>query len=609
MKRFLIFGFILFLGLVWLADPGFSAPRTESYRSEATAGMFRTEFDRLSDNPAYVGAKLDYKEYENSITKEKTNIFTMADSLNDNGRFIAGGIGDPGLGFLGGIGGLIEIGLQTSPQSLYYDTGIIGNTQVDFNYDYDGKAELNDVYYNDTDGDGEFDEREVLSAEEERYNEDDHLNVKLAAGGAQFGSMTFGVSFERNTDMYGSSSSTGETIRKGGHTYIQENIVDDTLLSKETRSFDQTRTVLPVNYLLTLGAIIPMGGFIETIDAELMINYLQLEIDEDNKDKRVVTDPGIEKVTYTGNSLDWDAVISDNEKRDGLQYGLKVKTREKLFGFDAVTYISWLAGGLTPNKDRKTVYQDYDTGENYDHDYPGNSLEDLRQSEKGTYKYSGDGIAANEIEAGIILRKNITENLLGGIGFAYWFYSSTNEYTRKTVYKQVHVENDGDGVDDGNDYTMETTGSYTDKFTDTEVINAFVVPIGLEYQATPTLCWRIGVVHVTAITNTASKWERGNIRERWEDYDYADVPGNETDSDGPASTTSDDLNIGSFEYNTEERSGKETKVNYSQENSYYFGIGYAVENCVQLDVILTGSSDRFEIDAGDISMSATYVIQ
>ncbi len=610
MKRFLVLIFTFFLGLALLTDSAFSAPRSESYRSAATAGMVKSEYDRLSDNPAYVGMKLNYLEYNNSITKGKTNIFTVADGLNDDGRFIAGGIGDPGFGFIGGIGGYVELGINTNPYNCSYNTGAVGpnNLQINFGGQYEGSAEGSAVYYDDTIGGDEYDQAEVLTAKEEYYNKDSHANAKIAAGGIQVGDMTFGASFERNTDSL-NGASTGETTRKGGYSYTQEDIIQDLLLYSESRSFDQSYTVSPVNYLLTLGGVIPIGGFIEVIEAMVMVNYLQNEIKEDNSEKSVTNDPGVLRTTNPGNSLDGDAMIYDSQKQDGLQYGLGVLTREKLFGFNASTFVYWISGGLTPNKERTTVYKDYNTADNYSYYYPGNPGVVDSGSVTGTYKYSGGGISANTIIAGITLRKNFTESLAGGVGFSYTIYMSENKYTRKAVYKESYVVNDGDGVADNNDYTETLSGSYTDKFTDTETTQVFTMPIGFEYQATPTLCWRMGVIHTTMLTKTSSKWERGKVRDLYDDYDYADIPGNETDSDDAAvDGHSSSESVGSFVYDTTERSRMEKRTYNTQNNDYFFGIGYSVEKCVQIDVLLT-SNDEFAVDAGYISMSATYVVQ
>ena len=68
MKRFiLIITFIAFC-FSFLNVPVFSLDRTNSYRNMGTAGFFKSEYDKLSDNPAYVGAKLDFIDYKSTIT-------------------------------------------------------------------------------------------------------------------------------------------------------------------------------------------------------------------------------------------------------------------------------------------------------------------------------------------------------------------------------------------------------------------------------------------------------------------------------------------------------------------------------------------------------------
>ena len=117
------------------------------------------------------------------------------------------------------------------------------------------------------------------------------------------------------------------------------------------------------------------------------------------------------------------------------------------------------------------------------------------------------------------------------------------------------------------------------------------------------------MIHTTMLTKTSSKWERGKVKDLYDDYDYADIPGNEPDSDDAAvDGHSSSESVGSFVYDTTERSRMEKRTYNTQSNDYFFGIGYSVEKCVQIDVLLT-SNDEFAVDAGYISMSATYVVQ
>jgi hypothetical protein len=194
MKRCLTLILALAIGLIWLAEPARSVPRTDSLRSQATAGMFKHEYDRLADNPAYVGTALTYLDYEGSITKGKDQLFTTTDGLNTDGRFLIGGMGNFGFG---GIGGYVELGTQTTPYNLRMSPSY-SYTSVNLT-SMEGNGEATDVYLG---GPGTYyDERETMYAEEERSNTDDHLNAKLAVGGIGVAGLTLGARFERNTDV------------------------------------------------------------------------------------------------------------------------------------------------------------------------------------------------------------------------------------------------------------------------------------------------------------------------------------------------------------------------------------------------------------------------
>ncbi|MDY6934427.1 MAG: hypothetical protein SVZ03_09430 [Spirochaetota bacterium] len=593
MNKYISSVFVIIIGLVFLSGPLYSIPRAESYRSEATAGFFKAEYDRLSENPAYVGAKLDYLEFHGSITKERNNLYTTMDGLNTDGRLLLGGIGTPN-SF--GIGGYVELGYQTTPQSISYNPSI-SNTNVSLIGS--GTLEGSDVYLT---GPGDYYEtRERLYAEEEKYTTDNHINAKVAVGGLQLEDLTFGISLERHTDDL-SGGSTGETTDKGGYNYAVERLSDGHISGTINALFDNKTTIEPTNYLLTLGLIIPIGDAIEEIEVEGHLNYLLYEHKENNSGTTVLTDTGNEITTSTY-SRDGDNLISDEIESKAMQYGLTVQARKELFEWSATPYFSWISGGISVYEDRTTIYRDSSSTI-----FPTLSTYESWNIATGTEKYEGDGLVRNQFDVGLLMRKQ-KENLLIGFGLAFSLTMSEDEFSRTSTFQEVARSDDGDGVDDPTDLTRTDTGYYTDDYTVAEKTQSISIPIGLEYQATPTLCWRLGAIHVTTITTVETKWERTNISDLYRDEDRDDIPGNETDNDGLLNAnTSGTQTIGSYSFNTESRGDRDYSKTYEQHNYYYLGLGYAIQNTVQIDVVMTShGTNYFEIEDMAWDISATYI--
>ncbi len=608
MKRFVVLIFTLLVGLAFLADSADARPRDYSYRSAATAGMYKAEYDRLYDNPAYVGAKIKYPEYQSSITKEKNQLYTTIDNLNTDGRFLLGGIGDPGLGFIGGIGGYVELGMQTTPQ-------YVGNTYTEgltsVTIDGDGAEEGSSVYVEDNTGDDIYDVRETLKANEESYWTDNHINALVAVGGIDLGGFVIGASLERNTDDMVFGDNTGELSHKGGYSYTNERLSDGHITDREKGSFDNKITAEPQNYLLTIGGMMDSkgmaGGLIDTIEAMLAVNYLHYESKEDNSGKVTDTDPGNETLTYsypwtTGASGEAN-LKSDEIAGDAWQLGVKLQARQEIGTWASTIYLMWMMGGLSPNQDRKMVYL-YSEAETY----PNLAEYENSRKQTGTEKYSGDGLTENNFQVGWLLRKK-KENLLMGIGIIYSLSSTEDKYTVKSRYSDVERNNDGDGVVDAADFTLTRTGAVTDKHTDSELEHSASIPMGLEYQATPTLCWRIGAVHTTSVRYVENKRKRTDASAVYYDEDYENIPGDETTNDGidNASTTTD-YTVGSYNFNTEDRSDRNYRKYSTQSNTYYFGLGYTIEDPLQIDVLMTsGSNGSFVIQDMSWDISVTYI--
>ncbi len=610
MKKCLILLFTLTIAFIWLAGPVASRPRQESYRSEATAGFFKAEYDRLSDNPAYVGAKLDTLDFDNSITKEKNNLYTTLDNLSPDGRFLLGGIGNPGLPVIGGIGGYIELGLQTNPQNLYWNPNAPGGNLDNVVLSGSGTQEAGHVHNLDSTGgtNDEYDLRETLDANEERYRTENYINAKVAVGGIKFGGLILGASFERNTDDMFFNNTPGEITDKGGYTYVSDRLTDGFVDLTETASFDNTTIISPVNYILKAGLIMEIGALFKEIEAVLTLGYLNYEYTENNDGSTINTETGndiqINNMPVKNGSSGLNNLESDEYKTSALQIGVDVQALLELFGWEATALIAWETGGLSQNEDRTQVYKNHMSTL-----FPNLATYEQWVDETGTIKYEGDGLSRNEFTIGLLMRKK-KENLLLGYGIAVSMEMSEDKYSLTNDYRRVTRANDGDGLVEASDLYSYRTGSYTDDHTDSTLEYNFIIPIGLEYQATPTLCWRAGAVHITSITTQERKRTRGSVSDLYDDFDRDDISGNEDTNDGIVNTsTTPSANIGgNYSFQTEDRGSRSYEKTYTQANIYFLGLGYTIEDPLQVDVLMTGGSgNSFQIEDMAWDISITYI--
>ncbi len=549
-----------------------------SYRSQATGGLFKQEVDRIYDNPAYIGAKLDgnvYLEYEKSMTKEKTNVYTGLAGYNGDNRYLLGCSSRMGDRY--GLAGLLEVGINETPQ---YFSSNLNVPPFNVTITGTGKAESIQASYTDTNSDQIFDHKVSLSASREYYTEENIVNGIFGLGGYALGGMTVGFSFERNVD--GSFDTYGASINPS-YVYTATNLLNGFVSSSIDHKEAAKNSTDIVNYIARLGAVIPMGGM--PLEGILTVAL---------NDRETSTTRSIDETRVTGGlSTDYsssgtDSTISD----DGYTLGLQLQTRTEFMNFKAQPYFSWTLGGNSPNESGHNTTNGYTESV-----LTGNSEYVSRSTTTNTTTYDGDGITRNVLALGSNFRKYLAEDLLLGLGAEYQFTRSSNKYKGSYTARTVAVFNNGNGLVDLSDYTRTTTESYRDSYEDKVTGHVFQLPIGLEYAATPTLSFRLGYMFTALFDKTDSRRNRSNLNASYWDYDYDAIPGNETTYDSLASTTA-----------TTAAASHTVEKNRDMVNTYSAGVGYNLADKVQLDLtFMSGWGNYNDLNTLMIMTSATFV--
>lgn len=598
MKKYLVIPLtLIFSALLYLT--AFAFPRSTSYRDQTTAGFFKNNYDRISDNPAYVGASLKIFDYtrvkESGGEKEQkstTDLYTTLDGLNTDGRFLLGGLGS--FGSIG-IGGYAELGLNESPQALSYSSSITNPTFGTSAASLSGlgSGEASDVIYYGAGTNAPYSGLLTTKVKEENNLIQNNLNFRLALGGLDLGIMTLGLAFERNTDGTNKTINTGEY--QGSALRLADNFFENT--NSGARDYKTKNNI--VNNLVTLGMVVPMGGFLQTVELMLTYNMIQNKQSTNNRDQTTAVATGVD--TYTTNTEN----ISKNDQ-GGNQLGVTLVTREQVAGWNLQTYVSFDRGGTNPYKDSTSTYEN---GSNTSYFNDTNRINS--SSVTSTTKTSGDGRSRSLIGAGLLSRKEVAKGLLVGFGVTYLQESTKNEYSRINEATAVTRLDDGDGIDENTDYTLVRSGSYEEGITVKTKSHTVTIPIGIEFQATPTLTWRLGAIHTTSYTSTSTNTKFNTLSALYDDYDYADVAGNETDSDARVnpSAGSGSTIVGAINFDPSDRDNVQRSVSRTMTNSFYLGLGYLMQNKIQLDLMLQATSNSEIFSAASVYASATYMIE
>jgi len=549
----------------------------QSYRNLTTGGMFKEEIDRISDNPAYIGAKLDgkiYIEYEKSITKEKTNIYTGMNGINDNNSYLLGG--STRMNSFG-IAGLLELGLNTTPNAINSTDISVNNTEVVFSSARYGKDEGNNTYYADTDGDDIFDSKESLNASKKDYTKDKYFNGIIGLGGFNAGGMTLGFSIDATPV---SSSVTEENYT---YDYSRTNLLNSLVDMTQNQDYKGKVSEETTDYTLKLGVIMPMGE--NPLEAVLMFSLNSYE-NLDNNGTSTTT------VNNSVAAQNINSSAKDTSKGNGYTFGLLLQTRMNLADFNAQPYIQV----------SRTSMSNDNTGDDYSTSYTENldAVNTGAVDRSSTYdgsKIKGKGFSETSFTIGSNFRKALTTDLLVGFGAQYTFVMSKNKYKDNYSYRQFTeiVQNDGDII---GDYTRLITSSFADTTEEKVTMHNVVLPIGIEYTTIPALTLRLGYIFRGTASLTDLNVKRSDVVAQYTDYDYANVPGNETNSDTLVNTDSEDLSV------------HRSQEVFTMTNTYTVGFGYSLAERVQLDLAFgaTGSSSDFnEIDSASFLVSATFV--
>ncbi|GEM_PF-2688098 len=171
-----------------------------------------------------------------------------------------------------------------------------------------------------------------------------------------------------------------------------------------------------------------------------------------------------------------------------------------------------------------------------------------------------------------------------GVGQSKNFYIDTMNFD----YRVDESYDNGDGIQDGTDFTYVETGTYSAEFTYNELSTHLYLPVGLEYNFWGPLVGRLGA-------NTTLYWGSGYESERYLSYD----PGTGTYTYGDGSV---------YEYLNETYSSRndyEAQINYfDRYTDFSYGIGWQISKNVKID--LMGYSDLTSLTDWRISANVKF---
>lgn len=222
-------------------------------------------------------------------------------------------------------------------------------------------------------------------------------------------------------------------------------------------------------------------------------------------------------------------------------------------------------------------YVGYST-ESYDYDdnaidwsYTASAAEyaDFTYDTMAIVTYYDGSMSHNCLKAGTKQLFHVNDRFRFGLGLFFSITSvSADSLTQQEDVRAVEVYDDGDGIDDYEDYTTERTFSQTwmDKVDgDTKT---FMIPVGAEFNISDPLAFRLGVRYTL---------DYNDITTTRELIDYQPVTIDTTRGDGSSSTYMDQ------DY-TEEGWQTTDKSTVSSTN-YVYGIGWQVNDNLQIDLM------------------------
>lgn len=563
---------LLFVGLM-LSSVSSASAWTHSFRSSATGGVFRDDFDNDTD-PIFLLDNTNWRLYTNlsNLTTNREEIFgDLTDDI-----------------YLLGISGdfrnlcrflkfkedwrmrsafLFELSNARRPGNVSLDLDIDGLMDIWGEGYLSGQM----VKMSDVDGDNIYDTKftsdmradrtEIFKSRDWLFNQgldngtlklglkvvhygfgDNYFETNTSRGAFQFAPVAFGdPSFTK--DVRWDSLSTGEAFRKivekGEFSTIEKTPTTSFVLAGERKLTDKLDVRLDL-------------GFDKVTKEHTVNDFYTYSWDESSGD------------TIIDRWSEWEKIKVDDPRGGNLVSLSNLETYH--WNGDVYTEIGLgiRFGTLDVNLSDKDDYSYSKEGMTI----AGNVYESTR-----TYSCQTTDKGDNKV-SNLIFRTR-TEAKLGErlrLGMAMFLDYSPNEVTstRDFSEREVRAYDDGDEVpDDVDDYTRTITGSYKADVTIEDKQTVVTLPVGLEYGIDRDNRWvlRVGAVHrIDKRVLTTEELVKEKIARKTETV-YGD---------GTVITTIDDLSY---------LSSKESRETLNQTTAFMYGLGWRATKNLQVDLL------------------------
>jgi len=216
-----------------------------------------------------------------------------------------------------------------------------------------------------------------------------------------------------------------------------------------------------------------------------------------------------------------------------------------------------------------------------------NHTESNNNSETGNI--SGNGSSQTVAVKGKIIY-DLSKKLRFGIGLGFDAITKDTTRVESTDGTDVYTFNDGDNEpNDPDDYTQTTTYSQSIQTKTTEAIKTITIPVGLEFNITNPLVFRLGAIHSISLNEATTNEDLLSYSAELTHTVYGD--GTESYQINPNPNIE---NIGSSEDNT---------ISFSN-TTYTYGFGYTVGQNLQID--LMGFSDLTNLSNWKVSATLKF---
>ncbi len=292
--------------------------------------------------------------------------------------------------------------------------------------------------------------------------------------------------------------------------------------------------------------------------------------------------PGATATSYINTIDQWQDEFIANTNVIGGDLVVK-QDKEDYCGMAKVSY-SYAMGPRTERYYEDGIFYLFETGPTaidnwtYQEDFNMSTHDTL-----GTYMETG----MHRTSIGIKYIKKTEKVWFGG---AAQFSMSAGDTLRMLNYETIYTEtsNDGNGIDDGGDYTIVETGSYSVEEIGNIVTHSINLPVGVEFFANKSLCFRLGA-------NTSLTWNNEFHSEKYSAY--APEEGIITFGDGTFA-----------EYIVEDPSWRddyeETYHGFTKRTNYYYGLGWTISENFWVDIM--AFSDLTDLSGWEISANAKF---